>query len=142
MVAYYPEIGAEPLPSDFLLQRMNLPLFHLAFQLMIFSALLESATSGVHAINERIDKAWQRHRGAPLTHRARLTIALVLLVFCMGLASRFGLVDLIANGYRALAYLMLAVFVLPLATIGTMRVLKSRQSPNPPGGDDAPVPSA
>ena len=114
MVAFYPEIGAETLPSDFLLQRMNLPLFHLAFQLMIFSALLESATSGVHAINERIDKAWQRHRGGPLTHRARLTIALVLLVFCMFLASRFGLVDLIANGYRALAYLMLAVFVLPL----------------------------
>jgi len=137
MVAYYPEVGAEALPSDFLLQRMNLPLFHLAFQLMIFSALLESATSGVHAINERIDKAWQRHRGAPLTHRARLTIALVLLVFCMGLASRFGLVDLIANGYRALAYLMLAVFVLPLATIGTARILKSRKTPNTPGGDDA-----
>ena len=39
---YYPEVGARPLPSDFLLQRMNLPLFHLAFQLMIFSALLES----------------------------------------------------------------------------------------------------
>ena len=124
MVAYYPEIGAEPLPSDFLLQRMNLPLFHLAFQLMIFSALLESATSGVHAINERIDKAWQRHRGAPLSHRARLTIALLLLVFCMGLASRFGLVELIANGYRALAYLMLAVFVLPLATIGVAKIIQ------------------
>jgi len=137
MVAYYPEVGAEALPSDFLLQRMNLPLFHLAFQLMIFSALLESATSGVHAINERIDKAWQRHRGAPLTHRARLTIALVLLVFCMGLASRFGIIDLIANGYRALAYLMLAVFVLPLATIGVARILKSGKSPNTPGGDDA-----
>ena len=104
---------------------------------MIFSALLESATSGVHAINERIDKAWQRHRGAPLTHRARLTIALVLLVFCMFLASRFGLVDLIANGYRALAYLMLAVFVLPLATIGVARILKSRTSADTPGGDDA-----
>jgi uncharacterized membrane protein YkvI len=137
MVAYYPEVGAEALPSDFLLQRMNLPLFHLAFQLMIFSALLESATSGVHAINERIDKAWQRHRSAPLTHRARLTIALVLLVFCMGLASQFGIIDLIANGYRALAYLMLAVFVLPLATIGVARILKSGKSPNTPGGDDA-----
>jgi uncharacterized membrane protein YkvI len=127
MVAYYPEIGGEPLPSDFLLQRMNLPLFHLLFQLMIFSALLESATSGVHAINERIDKAWRRHRGAALTHRARLTIALLLLVGCMFLASRFGLVDLIANGYRALAYLMLAVFVLPLFTIGAARLFAQRK---------------
>jgi uncharacterized membrane protein YkvI len=137
MVAYFPEIGAEPLPSDFLLQRMNLPLFHLAFQLMIFSALLESATSGVHAINERIDKAWQRHRGAALTHRARLAIALLLLAFCMFLAGRFGLVDLIANGYRALAYLMLAVFVLPLLTIGTARILAYFRSR--PGDENVPA---
>ena len=46
----------------------------------------------------------------------------------MCLAGRFGLVALIANGYRALAYLMLAVFVLPLATIGVARILKSRKS--------------
>ena len=137
MVAYYPEVGAEALPSDFLLQRMNLPLFHLAFQLMIFSALLESGASSVHAINERIDRAWQRRRGARLSHRARMAIAFVLLAGCMFAAGRFGLVALIANGYRALAYIMLAVFVLPLATIGIARILKSRKSPNTPGGDDA-----
>jgi uncharacterized membrane protein YkvI len=91
---------------------------------MIFSALLESGTSAVHAINERVDKAWRRHRGRALTHRARLAIALVLLVVCMLLAGRFGLVALIANGYRALAYIMLAVFVLPLVTIGLVRILK------------------
>ena len=81
-----------------------MPAFHLLFQAMIFSALLESGTSSVHAINERIDHAWQARRGRPLSHRARLTIALVLLVGCMFLASRFGLVALIATGYRALAY--------------------------------------
>ena len=128
MVAFYPEIGSATLPSDFLLQRMNLPAFHLLFQLMIFSALLESATSGVHAINERIDKAWQRRRGAPLTHRARLLIASAVLVGCMFLAARVGLVDLIASGYRALAYLMLAVFVLPLLTVGTLRLYARRKA--------------
>ena len=40
----------------------------------------------------------------------------------MLLADRFGLVALIAGGYRALAYIMLAVFVLPLLTIGVARV--------------------
>jgi uncharacterized membrane protein YkvI len=124
MVAFYPEIAGATLPSDYLLARMHLPAFHLLFQLMIFSALLESGASAVHAINERIDKAWHRRRGASLTHRARLAIAFVLLVVCMFLAGRFGLVALIANGYRALAYLMLAVFVLPLVTIGLFRILK------------------
>jgi len=41
MVAYYPQIGHETLPSDFMLQELHRPAFHLVFQLMIFSALLE-----------------------------------------------------------------------------------------------------
>jgi uncharacterized membrane protein YkvI len=134
MVAFYPEIASATLPSDYLLQRMNLPLFHLLFQLMIFSALLESGASAVHAINERIDTAWRRRKGVPLGHRARLAIALLLLVGCMFLAGRFGLVALIAGGYRALAYLMLAVFILPLVTIGAARIvreLRRRPSPTP-----------
>ena len=118
MVAFYPEVQAATLPSDYLLQRIGIPAFHLLFQAMIFSALLESGTSAVHAINERIDRAWEARRGARLTHRARLTIALLLLVGYMFLANRFGLVALIANGYRALAYILLAIYVLPLVTIG------------------------
>ena len=57
MVAFYPEVQSAPLPSDYLLQQIGIPAFHLLFQAMIFSALLESGTSSVHAINERIDQA-------------------------------------------------------------------------------------
>jgi uncharacterized membrane protein YkvI len=96
---------------------------------MIFSALLESGTGSVHAINERIDHAWQARRGQSLPHRARLIIALVLLVGCMFLASRFGLVALIANGYRALAYILLATFILPLITVGVWQLWRGRNEP-------------
>ena len=129
MVAYYPGIANETLPSDFLLARLDQPVFHLLFQLMIFSALLESGTGAVHAINERVAKAWQVRRGATLSNRARLGIALALLIGCMFLADRFGLVALIANGYRALAYIFLAVYVLPLMTLGLWRLLHRRPSP-------------
>ncbi|HET7062784.1 MAG TPA: hypothetical protein VFI49_00820 [Rudaea sp.] len=122
MVAFYPAIGSETLPSDFMLQRLDQPLFHLLFQLMIFCALLESGTGAVHAINERVAKAWQSARGAPLTHRARLAIALALLVCCMLLADRFGLVALIAKGYRALAAVFLLIYVVPLMTLGVARL--------------------
>ena len=122
MLAFYPGISTATLPSDVMLQRLGSPLFHLLFQLMIFSALLESGTSGVHAINERIATAWRARRGVELTRRARLTIALILLVGCMLLAGRFGLVALIASGYRALAYILLAVYVLPLMTYGIWRL--------------------
>jgi uncharacterized membrane protein YkvI len=115
-----------------LLAQLNLPLFQLLFQLMIFAALLESGASAVHAINERINRAWERRRGTALTHTARLVIALALLVGCMLLAGRFGLVALIANGYRALAYLILAIFILPLATIGMRRILRGPAAPAGP----------
>ncbi|MFL6735601.1 MAG: hypothetical protein ACJ8F4_00905 [Sphingomonas sp.] len=122
MVAFYPAIQSATLPSDFMLQRIGVLAFHLLFQLMIFSALLESGTSSVHAINERIDRAWLSRTGKALTHRQRLSIALVVILFCMFLASRFGLVALIATGYRALAYILLAVFILPLLTIGVWKL--------------------
>jgi uncharacterized membrane protein YkvI len=129
MVAFYPAIKDAPLPSDFLLQKMGQPWFHLLFQAMIFSALLESGTSAVHAINERIGHAWTASRGTELSHRARLVIGLALLALCMFAAGRFGLVALIANGYRALAYIFLAVFVLPLVTLGVWRLAKHRTTP-------------
>jgi uncharacterized membrane protein YkvI len=89
---------------------------------MIFSALLESGSSAVHAINERIDRAFEARTGKELTHRQRLGIALVVLVGCMFLASQFGLVALIATGYRALSYILLATFILPLVTVGVWKL--------------------
>ena len=129
MVAFLPEVASATLPSDFILQRLDIPLFHMLFQLMIFSALLESGASSVHAINERIANAVRVRRGIDLSHRARLAIALALLIFCMFLADRFGLVALIANGYRALAYILLAVFILPLMTFGVWRLWRPHPTP-------------
>jgi uncharacterized membrane protein YkvI len=122
MLAYYPQIATETLPSDFLLQRLNLPWFHLLFQLMIFAALLESGTGAVHAVNERIGNAWRRRRGSPFGRAARLLVALAILSGCMLLAQRFGLVTLIARGYRALAAIFLLVYVVPLLTVGLARL--------------------
>jgi uncharacterized membrane protein YkvI len=125
MVAWYPQIGQEALPSDFLLQRLEMPLFHAAFQLMIFAALLESGTGSVHAVNERVATAWRARFGTDLSTRGRLALAGALLVIAVFLADRFGLVALIARGYRALAYVLIAVYVVPVLTLGTWRLWNS-----------------
>jgi uncharacterized membrane protein YkvI len=118
MIAYYPQIGGEALPSDFLLQRLNFPAFHYLFQLMILLALLESGTGCVHAFNERIAEAYAARKGGSLSKSARLWITGALLLGSIFLADRFGLVTLIKHGYRGLAYMFLAVFVLPVMTVG------------------------
>jgi uncharacterized membrane protein YkvI len=129
MMAFYPEIASATLPSDYLLQRLDLPAFRYVFQLMIFAALLESGTGFVHAVNERIGHAWRRRRGAELGRAARLGIALALLIFCMLLAEHFGLVTLIARGYRLFAAVVLLVFVLPLFTVGIFRLANGKVVP-------------
>jgi len=129
MMAFYPGIAAATLPSDFLLQRLDLPLFRYLFQLMIFAALLESGTGFVHAINERVGHAWRRRHDRELSRTARAGVSLATLVFCMLLAEHFGLVTLIARGYRAFAVIVLVVFVLPLFTIGIYRLMSGRLVP-------------
>jgi uncharacterized membrane protein YkvI len=128
MVAWYPQINTAVLPSEFMLERMGRPLFHLLFQTMVFFALLESGVGAVHAVNERVAASWRERRGVDLPVSARSAIAAVLLVGSIFIAERFGLVALIANGYRALAWLFLAVFVLPLVTVGVWKLWHVRPS--------------
>jgi uncharacterized membrane protein YkvI len=129
MMAFYPAIGAETLPSDFLLRQMNVPGFHILFQVMILAALLESGAGAVHAINERISGAVESRGRPALGAGARALIGAAILTGCMFVAGEIGLVDLIASGYRFLAWLFLAVFVVPLLTLGTWRLLRPASVP-------------
>lgn len=129
MMAFYPAIGAETLPSDFLLRQMAVPGFHILFQLMIFAALLESGVGAIHAINERVSGVVEARGRPPLGTGARAAIGSVILIGCMFVAARIGLVDLIASGYRFLAWLFLIVFVAPLLTIGVWRLLRPTPVP-------------
>jgi uncharacterized membrane protein YkvI len=130
MVAYYPQITSAPLPSDYLLEKLNIPVFRALFQIMIFAALLESATGGIHAINERVAHAYQEARGRVLSTPARLAVTCIVLVVAVFVATRFGLVALIASGYSWLAVAILTTYVLPLLTLGLWRILR-RNEPNP-----------
>jgi len=131
MCAFYPQIGDAALPSQFMLQEMHRPIFAVVFQLMIFAALLESGTGSVHAVNERIAYAYHRMRSKPLPNTARLAGAAIILVTSIFLAQRFGIVALIARGYRGLSYAMLLIYVIPLMTYGLWWLWRRRGRPDP-----------
>jgi uncharacterized membrane protein YkvI len=123
MMAWYPGIGAEVLPADFMLGQLGMPLLHGAFRVMIFSALLQSSVSAVHAVNERIAGVLAE-RGRAFPPLQRFTCTALILVFAIVAAQQFGLVALIAKGYRLLALLLIATFLLPLLTIGVWRLAR------------------
>lgn len=125
-MAAWPEAQASTLPSDVLLGKLGLPAVRLVFQVMIFCALLESGTGIVHAVNQRIAGALSAD-GKALSRRFRLALSLAVLTGSVFLADHFGLVQLIARGYRLLSWTFLAVFVLPLLTVGVLKL--RRRSP-------------
>lgn len=124
MVGWHPGIGNEVLPADFILRQLGLPLLHASYQLMIFLAVLETGVSAVHAFNQRVSNLLVERRGCGLRPASRLAIAGALLIGAIFAADRFGLVALIAKGYRASAWIALAIFVLPLLTLGVWRLAR------------------
>jgi len=125
MMAFFPAILSETLPSDYILQRIGSPAFRFAFQIMVFGALLESGVGVIHALNERavaLRSKHSRNPGTPIWFRPVLTIA--VLIGCMLVASKIGLVDLIASGYRLMAAVFLVTFVLPLITVGVVKLMR------------------
>jgi uncharacterized membrane protein YkvI len=137
MIAFYPEVGGEALPSDFLLRQIGAPWFHYLFQAMIFCALLETGVGIVNGLNERVDSAYRARRGVSIPVRARVAITAFLVIASGVLAGRFGLVALIAGGYSFFGYIMVFIYVLPLLTIGVYRLAK--RSSRPPKGDVGPA---
>lgn len=122
-LAAFPAAMNATLPSDYVLERLGSPAFKFAYQAMIFLAMLESAVGGVHAINERIAGAYGRE-DRPYTPGLRFAVAIAILIIAGFAAGYFGLVALIANGYRYISYGVLAVFVAPMLTVGAYRVIQ------------------
>lgn len=129
MAAFYPAIGAETLPSDLMLRQIGMPWFHVLFQVMIFFALLET---GIGIVNAFIERIAGRRSERGLSLGGRLVVGAVLVLGSAFAASAVGLVALIASGYGAFGWIMLAVFVVPLATIGLWRLVREPPSPTEP----------
>jgi uncharacterized membrane protein YkvI len=51
-------------------------------------------------------------------------MAIFILFFAVVLADRFGIIDLIAKGYVALAWIFLGIFLIPLLTVGIWKIRK------------------
>jgi len=91
------------------------------FALVIFWTLVETSTGMIHAIVDRIAVNLAETRRAPMT-RVQVGGLTVAVLTAAALLSRIGLIDLVARGYTAMAYGFLALFALPLLTVGVYRI--------------------
>jgi len=138
MVGQYPEIVPAAVPAITLLEGIGAGWLLILFHVMLLGTLVETGTGLIHSVNERIHATllWRgaalRGTGRPdptrppgLTPQTRLWMGVAWLT-AGAFVAQFGLISLIARGYGTLTWLFVAVYVLPVATIGLWRIWGGR----------------
>jgi uncharacterized membrane protein YkvI len=120
MVGRYPGILDAAVPANTLLELLGSRPFQVAFQVVLFGTLVETGAGLIHAVNERIAGV-AGERGGELPAWGRPVVALAFLA-AGTVVARFGLIDLIAAGYGTLTLAMIAVYVVPVLTLGVWRI--------------------
>lgn len=136
VVGQYPEIVPAAVPAITLLEGIGSGWLLILFHVMLLGTLVETGTGLIHSVNERIHATLLRRVAgradsdaphttgeAGLTPRTRLWIGVAWLA-AGAFVAQFGLISLIARGYGTLTWLFVAVYVLPVATIGLWNILK------------------
>ncbi|REJ77161.1 MAG: hypothetical protein DWQ36_17675 [Acidobacteria bacterium] len=125
-----PQVFEAPVPWLVLLSRATdgSPLWAGAFGLVAGWTLIETAVGSIHALTSRVEHNLQdlparlRPRSGRLGHGARFAMTIAFLVAAAAMA-QFGIVDLVAKGYGAMAWGFIVLLALPLLVVGTRRML-------------------
>lgn len=126
MVGFYPDILEAEVPMTVILAAMDLPLFALVFQVVIFGTFIETGSALLHAGNERLAASFEE-RGSDMPRWLRPTVAVLFMAAAIFAGEKFGLIALIAQGYGFLTYVILGIFILPLFTLGLIKLRRTRE---------------
>lgn len=122
--SYYPQIVDIEIPSTFLLQQLGHKPLLILFHVILLGSLIETGTSMIHAINERLYQHWMdRHKKPPKFYRGFSALFFITIAIFV---AQLGLSTLIAKGYGTLTWGFLAIYIIPLFTIGLMKLRSSK----------------
>lgn len=124
MTGFYPALLDETVPANELLEALGSRTFQVVFQLVLFGTLVETGAALIHGFNERLAGS-RAERGSTLGWGSRFGVGVATLALATAL-SGFGLTALIARGYGTLTLGFLAVYVIPVLTVGVWRIVKER----------------
>jgi len=106
MLGFYPEILQQKLPSMYILYKINLSFFNLAFPVVLLGTLIHTTTGLIQTFNIRLANA-----GVKTKHYLGINLLILTSLFC---GSKFGLVNLINYGYGTVAWLIVFLFIVPI----------------------------
>ena len=123
-VAGYPEVLEQPVPNYWMISEYATPLLLIVFLVALLGTLVETGAGLVQGLIERIETVVKPATDDILGQPARAAIALVTLAFG-GFIGSLGIVALVAQGYSALSVGFALVYIIPICTLGVVKILKS-----------------
>lgn len=115
-------VSAE-VPVTVIFQMLNMKWLYIIFEIVLFGTLIETGAGFIKAVDDRIEIAYAKAgNSVPVWMRPTITIAAVVIGICV---STFGLTGLIAKGYGTASWGFLAIYVVPMLTIGIYKITKS-----------------
>lgn len=125
MVGMYPAIMDSSVPVNVILEAFDSRGFEILFQIVIYGTFIETGAGLLHSLNERVFHT-AKERNVLLPEYLRPVIAVAVLIMAIIAGGKIGLVGLIAEGYGFMTFVFILVFVIPVMTIGVVRILRSK----------------
>lgn len=117
-----PEIRGKTVPVEYLLSRLGMPPLAFAFLTVLAITLIGTCCALIHTVNERIAES-SASAGCRLPGRARAGIAVLIMCFAVLVADRIGLMALVGNAYGFMAWVFIAIFLIPVLTVGIWKTV-------------------
>lgn len=117
----FPGIIEKPLPTYWMLQQLGHNWLLVVYAIILFGTIAQTGVGMLQGLNERLDVWWTERRGNVFSSRTHSFIALGAVLVSLLLAN-VGIIDLVAKGYGTLAWFGLAVYVIPVLTLGFLRL--------------------
>lgn len=117
IIMYFPQICAEPLPNWFMFSAAGIPALRFIYDILLSLAVLTTAVGGVWILVRRFMPTLTPKLGGRET-LSSFILSVIFISIGLGL-SFFGIIQLIAVGYTALAILSIIFFVVPMMIFGS-----------------------
>ncbi len=135
IISQYPEVVDRPVPANFMLEVLGSRAFQIAFQVVLFGTLIETGTGLIHGVNERIAGVFAEKKiDMPMFLRPAVAVGLLIIGAVL---AQFGIIDLIARGYGTMSWFFVALYGVPILTLGVWMVRKSARRAGAVTGGEA-----
>lgn len=122
----YPAVLDEAVPNYWMMSQYATPLLLGIFLVALLGTLVETGAGLVQGLVERIEAVLKPGKGEALGHPGRTAIAIVSLGLG-GLLGSIGIISLVAKGYSALSVGFALVYIIPVCTLGVVKIFNARK---------------